>query len=152
MSIEAQSNIDTELDDINRYNPAIIETKWQARWEADGLYHTPDHVDGKENRYQLTMLPYPSGDLHVGHWFAMTPSDALARYHRMSGYNVLFPMGFDAFGLPAENAAIKGDIHPKDWTDRNVNHMRDQLKAMGAMFDWSREMNSSLSDYYRWSQ
>ena len=152
MSIEAASDTDTELDDINRYNPAMIETKWQARWEADGLYHTPDHVEGKENRYQLTMLPYPSGDLHVGHWFAMTPSDALARYHRMSGYNVLFPMGFDAFGLPAENAAIKGDIHPKDWTDRNVNHMREQLKAMGAMFDWSREMNSSLSDYYRWSQ
>ena len=152
MTTEAQSEPRTDLSEVDRYDPATIEPKWRARWEADDLYRTPDHVEGKENRYQLTMLPYPSGDLHVGHWFAMTPSDALARYWRMRGYNVMFPMGFDAFGLPAENAAIKGGLHPQDWTDANVAHMRDQLKAMGAMFDWSREMNSSQPDYYRWTQ
>jgi leucyl-tRNA synthetase len=150
MTTEAQSEARTNLS--GRYDPATIEPKWRARWEADDLYRTPDHVEGKENRYHLTMLPYPSGDLHVGHWFAMTPSDALARYYRMRGYNVLFPMGFDAFGLPAENAAFKGDAHPKDWTDTNVVRMREQLKAMGAMFDWSREVNSSQPDYYRWTQ
>jgi leucyl-tRNA synthetase len=150
MTTEAQSEAETDLS--GRYDPTSIEPKWRARWEADDLYRTPDHVEGKENRYHLTMLPYPSGDLHVGHWFAMTPSDALARYYRMRGYNVLFPMGFDAFGLPAENAAFKGDAHPRDWTDANVAHMREQLKAMGAMFDWSREMNSSQPDYYRWTQ
>ena len=143
---------DATADLSERYDPSSIESKWRARWEADQLYRTPDHVEGKENRYQLTMLPYPSGDLHVGHWFAMTPSDALARYYRMRGYNVMFPMGFDAFGLPAENAAFKGDSHPRDWTDANVEHMREQLKAMGAMFDWSREMNSSQPEYYRWTQ
>ena len=150
MTTEAQSEAETDLS--GRYDPTSIEPKWRARWEADDLYRTPDHVEGKENRYHLTMLPYPSGDLHVGHWFAMTPSDALARYYRMRGYNVLFPMGFDAFGLPAENAAFKGDAHPRDWTDANVAHMREQLKAMGAMFDWSREVNSSQPDYYRWTQ
>ncbi|MDA0352786.1 MAG: leucine--tRNA ligase [Chloroflexi bacterium] len=150
MTTDTPSEATTDFGD--RYDPSTIEPKWRARWEADGLYRTPDHVEGKENRYQLTMLPYPSGDLHVGHWFAMTPSDALARYYRMRGYNVMFPMGFDAFGLPAENAAFKGNAHPRDWTDANVAHMRDQLKAMGAMFDWSREMNSSRPDYYRWTQ
>ena len=152
MTTEAQTDPRTDLPAVDRYDPATIEPKWRARWEADDLYRTPDHVEGKENRYQLTMLPYPSGDLHVGHWFAMTPPDALARYWRMRGYNVMFPMGFDAFGLNAENAAIKGNVHPQDWTDANVAHMRDQLKSMGAMFDWSREMNSSHPDYYRWSQ
>ena len=152
MTTEAQPEASTDRRDEDRYDPAAIEPKWRARWEADELYRTPDHVEGKENRYQLTMLPYPSGDLHVGHWFAMTPSDALARYYRMRGYNVMFPMGFDAFGLPAENAAFKGGAHPRDWTDTNVAHMRDQLKSMGAMFDWSREMNSSQPEYYRWTQ
>ena len=135
-----------------KYRPGIIESKWQKKWADTSLYRTEDEVEGKENRYHLTMLPYPSGDLHVGHWFAMTPSDALARYFRMQGYNILFPMGFDAFGLPAENAALKGDTHPQNWTEQNIKKMRDQLRQMGAMFDWQREVNSSLPEYYKWTQ
>ena len=101
------------------YVPQEIEKKWQKKWEEDDLYRSViDH--GKPKHYALTMLPYPSGDLHIGHWYAMAPSDARARYMRMQGYNVLFPMGFDAFGLPAENAAIKRAIHPHKWTLSNI--------------------------------
>ena len=142
----------SEQTQTERYEPGQIERRWQQRWDESGLYRTEDHVDGRENWYALTMLPYTSGDLHVGHWFAMAPSDAIARFRRMRGYNVLFPMGFDAFGLPAENAAIAGGVHPKDWTDANIEHMRTQLKRMGGMFDWSREVNTSAPDYYRWTQ
>jgi leucyl-tRNA synthetase len=135
----------------DRYDPHAIEPKWQARWEADGLYRS--RIDtARKKWYALTMLPYPSGNLHIGHWYAMTPSDARARYLRMRGYNVLFPMGFDAFGLPAENAAIKDGIHPMIRTYDNINRMRDQLKSMGAMFDWDREMISCDPEYYRWTQ
>ena len=133
------------------YNPKEIEPKWQAKWEADGLYHS--NIDeSKPKHYALTMLPYPSGDLHIGHWYAMTPSDARARYMRMKGYNVLFPMGFDAFGLPAENAAIKSGIHPMVRTRDNIQRMRGQLRSMGAMFDWRREAVSCESDYYKWTE
>ena len=133
------------------YIPAEIEPKWQAKWEADGLYHSNINPK-KEKYYALTMLPYPSGDLHIGHWYAMTPSDSRARYMRMKGYNVLFPMGFDAFGLPAENAAIKNNTHPKVWTYKNIERMRKQLKSMGAMFDWRREAVSCDPEYYRWTE
>ena len=133
------------------YNPAEIEGKWQKKWDEDGLYHS--NIDPlKPKHYALTMLPYPSGDLHIGHWFAMTPADARARFKRMQGYNVLFPMGFDAFGLPAENAAIKNNIHPKQWTYRNIDKMRTQFHSLGAMFDWRREAVSSDPYYYRWTQ
>ena len=135
----------------DKYNPADIEPKWQQRWEADGLYHSD--IDPKRPKYYaLTMLPYPSGDLHMGHWYTMAPADAQARQMRMRGYNVLFPMGFDAFGLPAENAAIKRNIHPKEWTYSNIANMRQQLRSMGAMFDWRREAISSDPEYYRWTQ
>jgi leucyl-tRNA synthetase len=134
-----------------RYDPRAIEHKWQARWQADGLYDTPDD-DPRPKWYALTMLPYTSGDLHIGHWWAMVPSDAAARWRRMNGYNVLFPMGFDAFGLPAENAAIKDGAHPAEWTARNIDRMRGQLKSMGAMFDWRREVITASPDYYKWSQ
>lgn len=134
-----------------RYDPAEIESKWQARWEETGLYRQVVDPE-KRKHYALTMLPYPSGDLHIGHWYAMTPSDARARYMRMKGFNVLFPMGFDAFGLPAENAAIKRNIHPKKWTYENIEHMRRQLRSMGAMFDWEREAISADPKYYRWTQ
>ena len=134
-----------------KYTPQEIEPKWQARWEADGLYRS--RIDpSRPKHYALTMLPYPSGDLHIGHWYAMAPSDARARYMRMRGYNVLFPMGFDAFGLPAENAAIKNRTHPKTWTYANIERMRKQLRSMGAMFDWEREAISSDPEYYRWTQ
>ncbi len=133
------------------YNPAEIEPKWQQKWEADGIYNA-DIDTSRPKHYALTMLPYPSGDLHIGHWYAMTPSDARARFMRMQGYNVLFPMGFDAFGLPAENAAIKRNIHPKEWTYANIEKMRLQLRSMGAMFDWRREAISSDPSYYKWSQ
>jgi leucyl-tRNA synthetase len=133
------------------YNPKSIEQKWQAKWDADKLYRSV--IDNsKPKHYALTMLPYPSGDLHIGHWYAMTPSDSRARYMRMKGYNVLFPMGFDAFGLPAENAAIKDGIHPMKRTYQNIERMRKQLRSMGAMFDWEREAVSCDPEYYKWTQ
>jgi leucyl-tRNA synthetase len=133
------------------YKPSQIEPKWQKRWEADGLYHA-DIDPSRPKHYALTMLPYPSGDLHIGHWYAMTPSDARARFKRMRGYNVMFPMGFDAFGLPAENAAISRGIHPKQWTYANIEKERLQLRSMGAMIDWRREAVSADPEYYRWTQ
>ncbi|MCC7191088.1 MAG: leucine--tRNA ligase, partial [Anaerolineales bacterium] len=133
------------------FDPQAFEPKWQAKWEADKLYRAV--IDNsKPKHYALTMLPYPSGDLHIGHWYAMTPSDARARFKRMQGYNVMFPMGFDAFGLPAEGAAIKHNIHPKKWTYQNIERMRKQMRTMGAMFDWEREAVSSDPEYYRWTQ
>ncbi|MBN1964895.1 MAG: leucine--tRNA ligase, partial [Anaerolineae bacterium] len=135
----------------DQYNPQKIEAHWQARWAQDELYKAD--VDwSKSKHYALTMLPYPSGDLHIGHWYAMSPSDARARYKRMRGYNVMFPIGFDAFGLPAEGAAIKRNIHPKKWTYANIKKMRQQLRSMGAMWDWRREAVSSDPEYYRWTQ
>jgi leucyl-tRNA synthetase len=135
----------------DKYIPQQIESKWQARWETDGLYCSVIQAD-KPKHYALTMLPYPSGDFHIGHWYAMAPSDARARFKRMSGYNVLFPMGFDAFGLPAENAAIERGVHPHTWTMSNIEKMRRQLRSMGAMIDWEREAISCLAGYYRWSE
>lgn len=137
--------------EIPFYNPSVIETKWQKKWDDDGLYHSDINPQMKKH-YALTMLPYPSGDLHMGHWYAMVPSDARARFMRMQGYNVLFPIGFDAFGLPAENAAIQKNIHPKEWTYRNIERERKQLRSMGAMFDWRREAVSADPEYYRWTQ
>ncbi|HXD09204.1 MAG TPA: leucine--tRNA ligase [Anaerolineales bacterium] len=133
------------------FNPQTFEPKWQKKWEADKLYRSV--IDNsKPKHYALTMLPYPSGDLHIGHWFSMTPPDARARFKRMQGYNVLFPMGFDAFGLNAENAAIKHNIHPKKWTYQNIERMRRQMRTMGAMFDWEREAVSADPEYYRWTE
>jgi leucyl-tRNA synthetase len=139
------------MSDLPIYNPTEIEPKWQKKWEMDGIYHA-DIDPAKTKYYALTMLPYTSGDFHIGHWYAMTPSDARARFKRMQGYNVMFPIGFDAFGLPAENAAINNGIHPKIWTYANIDRMRMQLKSMGAMWDWRREMISCNPEYYRWTQ
>lgn len=134
-----------------RYDATAIETKWRERWEADQLYRTPDDSD-RPKWYSLTMYPYPSGVLHVGHWYAFAVPDVFARYKRMNGYNVLFPMGFDAFGLPAENAAIRNNVHPAPWTFENIESMRGQYAQMGAMIDWSREVITCNPDYYRWNQ
>ncbi|MEN6300333.1 MAG: class I tRNA ligase family protein, partial [Anaerolineaceae bacterium] len=139
------------MSDQKIYKPDEIEPKWQERWEKDGIYWS-DIDKSRKKYYALTMLPYPSGDLHMGHWWAMSPSDARARYMRMKGYNVLFPIGFDAFGLPAENAAISRNIHPRKWTYANIEKMRKQLRSMGAMFDWRREAISSDPEYYRWTE
>ncbi|MES1244712.1 MAG: leucine--tRNA ligase [Acidobacteriota bacterium] len=137
--------------DPRAYDPATIEPRWQQRWEETGLYHS-DIDPARPKHYALTMLPYPSGELHIGHWYAISPSDAQARFMRMRGRNVVFPMGFDAFGLPAENAAIKRNIHPKHWTFANIERMRGQLRRMGTMIDWRREMVSADPAYYRWTQ
>ncbi|MGH2381830.1 MAG: leucine--tRNA ligase [Candidatus Limnocylindria bacterium] len=134
-----------------RYDPTSFEEKWRQRWAADELYTARDD-DPRPKRYHLTMYPYPSGDLHVGHWYAATGPDIVARMHRMRGANVMFPMGFDSFGLPAENAAIARNIHPATWTKANIERMRVQFRTMGAMFDWSREVVVSDPDYYRWTQ
>ena len=133
------------------YDHLEIEKRWQERWEADGLYRSRVDWD-RPKHYALTMLPYPSGDLHIGHWYAMTPSDARARMMRMKGCNVLFPMGFDAFGLPAENAAVQRNIHPWIWTNANIENMRGQLRSMGAMFDWEREAISCDPAFYEWTE
>jgi leucyl-tRNA synthetase len=133
------------------YNPQAIETSWQKKWEESKLYQAKVDWD-KPKHYAVTMLPYPSGDLHIGHWYAMTPSDARARWMRMKGYNVMFPMGFDAFGLPAEQAAISRNIHPWKWTYSNIERMQKQMRSMGAMFDWEREIIACVPDYYKWSQ
>ncbi|MBF0279583.1 MAG: leucine--tRNA ligase [SAR324 cluster bacterium] len=133
------------------YRATEIEAKWKEKWNEISLYKAKP-FETKPKFYMLTMLPYPSGDLHIGHWYAMAPSDAIARYKRMEGYNVFFPMGFDAFGLPAENAAIKHNIHPKEWTYKNMDRMRDQLRSMGAMFAWDQEVASCDPEYYKWNQ
>lgn len=150
VAIEKKAKEEKKVKDLS-YNPGNIEKKWQAKWDADKLYRSV--IDNsKPKHYALTMLPYPSGDLHIGHWFSMTPPDARARFKRMQGYNVLFPMGFDAFGLPAEGAAIKNNIHPKIWTYQNIERMRKQMRTMGAMFDWEREAVSSDPEYYKWTE
>jgi leucyl-tRNA synthetase len=136
-----------------RYEPQRIEEKWHARWEADPtLYAAEPHDSKRKKYYVLEMLPYPSGALHMGHVRNYAIGDALARYMWMSGYNVLHPMGWDAFGLPAENAAIKNNVPPRQWTLSNVAHMKAQMKRLGFAYDWSREITTCLPDYYKWNQ
>ncbi|MEE2701233.1 MAG: leucine--tRNA ligase [Chloroflexota bacterium] len=134
-----------------RYSPQELDRKWQERWAKDNLYKVREDSSSPK-WYELTMYPYPSGDLHIGHWYAMAPSDAHARFRRMQGYNVLHPMGFDAFGLPAENAAISRGIHPHQWTVENIENMKRQLRSMGSIYDWDREIVTCLPDYYKWNQ
>ena len=134
-----------------RWDPRALDKKWQERWEQDAMHRVPDD-DPRPKWYELTMYPYPSGDLHIGHWYVMAPSDAHARFRRMQGYNVLHPIGFDAFGLPAENAAIRQGIHPRTWTMGNIEKMRGQLRSIGPIYDWDREIICALPEYYRWNQ
>src|SRR6266567_4640578 len=136
-----------------RYDPAAIEPKWQERWAADPALYAAEPVDGgKPKYYVLEMLPYPSGQLHMGHVRNYSIGDALARHMWMRGYNVLHPMGWDAFGLPAENAALKNNTPPREWTLANIAGMKQQFNRLGMGFDWATEVTTCLPDYYRWNQ
>jgi leucyl-tRNA synthetase len=136
-----------------RYEPQRIEEKWHARWESTpALYAAEPHDSKRKKYYVLEMLPYPSGALHMGHVRNYSIGDALARYMWMSGHNVLHPMGWDAFGLPAENAAIKNNVPPRQWTLSNIAHMKAQMKRLGFAYDWSREVTTCLPEYYKWNQ
>ena len=137
---------------MKKYNPSKIERKWQRYWDKEKLYEASDFGHDRKNFMLLVEFPYPSGDLHTGHWYAFAVPDIYGRYLRMNGFNVMYPIGFDAFGLPAENAAIKNNIHPRDWTKKNITKMSKQIRSMGAGFDWSREVSTIDPKYYRWTQ
>ena len=134
-----------------RYNPADIEARVQADWERDSTFQVKEDPT-REKFYCLSMFPYPSGRLHMGHVRNYTIGDVITRYHRMCGKNVLQPMGWDAFGMPAENAAIENQVPPAKWTYENIDYMRGQLKLLGFGYDWSRELATCDPDYYRWEQ
>lgn len=133
------------------YSPQSFEKKWQAYWSTHRTNATASEPN-KENYYVLEMFPYPSGNLHMGHVRNYSIGDCLARFKRMQGYNVLHPMGFDSFGLPAENAAIKHNINPEDWTNKNIENMVEQLKTLGFNYDWDKTLATSTPEYYRWNQ
>ncbi len=135
-----------------KFDHTSIEKKWQKRWEEAKLYEFTSRDTSKEKEYVLVEWPYPSGNLHIGHWYAFAVPDAYVRARRMQGMQVLFPMGFDAFGLPAENAAIKRNLDPKEWTDANVAHMKGQLESMGNAFSWNATTSSTDPEYYKWTQ
>jgi leucyl-tRNA synthetase len=137
---------------VTEYDPQRIESKWQRVWEEKGVFRAIDGDPKREKYYVLEMLPYPSGTLHMGHMRNYTIGDAVARYKRMCGYNVLHPMGWDAFGLPAENAAIKNGTHPRAWTNANIQEFRRVLRRFGFSYDWQREISTCEPEYYRWNQ
>jgi leucyl-tRNA synthetase len=141
----------------DRYDPSTLEPRWRAAWRDADLYRVDLTDRNRPKYYFLTMYPYPSGDLHVGHWYAEVPADAAARYRRMRGFDVLFPMGFDAFGLPAENAAVRAAregkrVHPATLTYERIARMEEQYDQMGAMFDWTKKIVTCDPSYYRWNQ
>lgn len=136
---------------MRRYNPQELEPKWQKIWHDSDLYKV-DMSRTSDKYYIIPMLPYPSGDLHVGHWYNFAPTDTVARFNRMLGRNVLTTIGFDAFGLPAENAAIKRGIQPATWTHSNIKTMTDQIRQIGASYDWSHAVTTCEPEYYRWNQ
>jgi len=135
-----------------RYNAQQVEEKWAARWQPDPSLYAAEENSAKPKYYVLEMLPYPSGALHMGHVRNYAIGDALARYMWMNGYNVLHPMGWDSFGLPAENAAISNQTPPREWTLGNIAKMKAQMKRLGFGYDWAREVTTCLPDYYKWNQ
>jgi leucyl-tRNA synthetase len=137
--------------DTRGYDPKAIEEKWQAVWERENLFHVSEEKDRKKF-YLLEMFPYPSGKIHMGHVRNYSIGDVIARYKRMNGLNVLHPMGWDAFGMPAENAAIQHGVHPAAWTKENITYMKEQLKRLGFGYDWDREIATCDVEYYRWEQ
>ncbi len=145
-------NGDERRDDEVRYEPKRIEEKWAAAWASDTSQYAAEKNSSKKKFYVLEMLPYPSGVLHMGHVRNYSIGDALARYMWMQGHNVLHPMGWDSFGLPAENAAIKNNTPPREWTLGNIENMKRQMKRLGFAYDWGREVTTCLPDYYRWNQ
>ena len=135
-----------------KYDFASIEEKWRKIWEEKKIYHV-DLSEAKNKLYCLVMFLYPSADkLHIGHWYNFGPTDTWARFKRLNGFKVFEPMGYDAFGLPAENYAIKTGVHPQDSTRKNISVIREQLKTMGAMYDFEYEVDTSKPEYYRWTQ
>lgn len=141
------------MSQIPDYNPHNIEKKWQAKWAETGIYEpNMSSTNPERNFYNLTMYPYPSGNLHTGHWYAYTGPDVYGRFKRLQGYNVFMPFGYDSFGLPAENAAIKNNIHPAPWTRQNIEYMTQQMRNMGTMIDWRATIATSEPEYYRWNQ
>ena len=143
----------SENTNVDRYDPASFEPRWAERWVADGTFVADDpRSSDKPKFYCLDMFPYPSGDLHMGHLEAFTGGDIVARYQWMRGHNVLHPIGWDAFGLPAENAAIKQNIHPRSWTYKNIEQQAASFKRLGMSFDWTRRFNTCDPEYYRWTQ
>src|SRR2546421_2453435 len=140
---------------MERYDPAAVEARWQETWEREGVFEAPNLAPGDDTSrlvYVLEMLPYPSGELHMGHVKNYTLGDVVAHFRRRNGYAVLRPMGYDAFGLPAENAAIAEGAHPRLVTERNIAAIREQMRLMGWAIDWDREVSSHQPEYYRWTQ
>jgi len=146
-------DVDTASDEHVGYDAAAAETKWQQYWASHDTFTASNAADDpRERRYVLDMFPYPSGDLHMGHAEAYAMGDVLARSWRMQGYNVMHPIGWDSFGLPAENAAIKNDEHPARWTYDNIETQKTSFKRYGLSLDWSRELHTSDEEYYHWTQ
>src|ERR1700693_1094481 len=153
--IRGAQGSDVQTRDVpndDRYDAHRIENKWLERWEKDSSLYAAEPHTSKTKYYVLEMLPYPSGALHMGHVRNYSIGDALARYMWMNDYNVLHPMGWDSFGLPAENAAIQNNTPPRQWTLGNIAKMKAQMKRLGFAYDWSREVTTCLPDYYRWNQ